>query len=282
MKNPPVSVIIPSANSGKFIETCLKSVRKQTYKNIEVIVIDRNSKDKTLKIAKKYADRVLTHGPERSAQINLGAEKAKGKYLYRVDSDFVLEADVIKECVELCEKKNLDGIAVHNTSAEGLGFWADVRKFERNTYKDDELIVAVRFFSKVSFKKINGFDESLFGPEDYDFHNRFVKAGFKWGRIHAIEYHLGEPKSLSDIWKKHFFYGKQMIFYLKKHPAIATRQFNPIRSSYFKHWDSFFKNPKIFVGLITMIFVKFLAGGLGFIFAIVTNYKPTASNFVPK
>src|SRR3989344_4916357 len=260
MKKPLVSVIIPAWNSAAYIVACLQSLKKQTYKNMEVIVVDNNSSDDTVKLAKDYTDKVYRRGPERSAQVNYGAQIAKGKYLYRVDSDFVLEPDVIAQCVEKCEKENFDGIAVHNTSAEGLGFWAEVRKYERNSYIDDNLIVAVRFFTKKAFEKIHGFDETLYGPEDYDFHNRFIDAGFKWGRIMAKELHLGEPTSLLDLWKKHYFYGQQMVSYFKKHPKTALEQFNPVRVSYFKHIDSIIGHPSILVGLMIMTLVKFTAG----------------------
>lgn len=272
MKSPLVSVIIPSFESEKFIEQCLKSIKKQSYKNVEIIVVDRGSKDNTLQIAKKFTNKVFIYGPERAAQVNFAAKKAKGKYLYRVDSDFVLEPEVIRQCIEKCEKEKLDGIAIHNTSAENLGFWAEVRKFERNTYQDDNLIVAVRFFTKIAWQKTGGFDEKLYGPEDYDFHNRFVAAGYKWGRIKAIERHLGEPKNLTDIWKKHFWYGKQMVFYFKKHPKTATLQFSPIRSSYIRHYKSFFVHPLLGLGLLVMTIVKFLSGGLGFLYAFITGY----------
>lgn len=275
MRSPRVSVIVPSYNSTQFIKSCLKSLIDQSYKNIEIIVVDRNSKDNTVKIAKEFTNKVYTTwGPERAAQVNYGIRKAKGKYMYRVDSDFILEKEVIKECVEKAESEGLDGIAVHNTSGDALGFWADVRKFERDTYKDDNLIVAVRFFIKKSWQKIGGFDESLYGPEDYDFHNRFVKMGFKWGRIKAIERHLGEPKTLADIWNKHFWYGKQMIFYFRKHPTTAVAQFVPIRLSYLRHFKSILTHPILAFGLIIMIIVKFLAGGFGFLTAFLTNYRP--------
>lgn len=267
--NPLVSVIIPARNSAQFIKSCLESIKKQTYKNIEIIVVDNNSTDETKEIARKFTRLFFNHGPERAAQMNFGAKKAKGQYLYRVDSDFVLEPDVVKQCVEQCEKESLDGIAVINTSAEGLGFWADVRKLERNTYRDDDLIVAVRFFSKKAFEKIGGFDETLYGPEDYDFHNRFLKAGFKWGRIRAIERHLGEPKSLLDIAKKHFFYGQEMLSYLKKHPQRGLKQINPVRRAYLRHWKDFVSHPVLFFGIGVMTIVKFSTGGLGFIKALI-------------
>lgn len=271
MTQPLVSVIVPAFNSAAFIEKTLKSLKAQTYQKMEVIVVDRHSTDKTKAIARKYADKVFDAGPERSAQINYGARKAKGKYLYRVDSDFVLEKEVIAQCVAKCEKEKLDGIAVHNTSEEGLGFWAEVRKFERNTYIDDNLIVAVRFFTKKAWEKISGFDEGLYGPEDYDFHNRFVAAGFKWGRIKAIERHLGEPKSIKDIWDKHFFYGQHMVAYLRKHPKLAIQQFNPIRGSYLRHLQLLLTHPKLFAGLVVMTLVKFTAGGLGFVLRLIKS-----------
>lgn len=236
-----------------------------------MIVVNRGSTDETRKIANQYTKHVYIHGPERAAQVNFGARCAKGKYLYRVDSDFVLEPGVVEECVRTCEVNKLDGVAVHNTSAEGLGFWADVRKLERDTYRSDTLIVAVRFFSKASWQAIGGFDESLYGPEDYDFHNRFVAAGFRWGRIDAIERHLGEPKTLVDIWHKHFYYGKQMIGYFVKHPIIAARQFIPIRSSYLRHFPRLLASPKLTIGLFIMTATKFTAGGLGFLVGAVEN-----------
>jgi glycosyltransferase involved in cell wall biosynthesis len=278
MKKPLVSVIVPSFNSAATIEVCLNSIKSQIYSKIEIVVVDKGSQDQTVEIAKKYTTHVYTAGPERSAQVNFGARKARGKYLYRVDSDFILQPNIVSECVELCESKHLDGAAVHNTSAQKLGFWADVRGLERDSYRDDDLIVAVRFFTKSSWKAVDGFDETLYGPEDYDFHNRFLKCGFKWGRISSHELHLGEPKTLYDIWKKHFYYGKQMLFYFRKHPKVSLLQFNPIRVSYFRHYKTFLGHPVLSLGLIIMNATKFLAGGLGLLTAFLTGYRPDFYN----
>lgn len=272
--NPLVSVIIPTCNSSSTIKRCLESLKEQTYSRREIILVDRKSNDNTRKIARLFTRKIFTGGPERSAQINIGIRKAKGKYIYRVDSDFIVEPRVIEECVDLCELNHVDGVAVHNTSADGLGFWSDVRKLERDTYVDDRLIVAVRFFSKKSWKNVGGLDESLYGPEDYDFHNRFIQGGFKWGRIKSKERHLGEPKTLMDIYKKHFWYGKQMLFYFRKHPSVSILQFNPIRLSYFRHVKILLDKPTLTLGLIIMTITKFFAGGMGFLIAITTNYRP--------
>lgn len=273
MKNPLVSIIIPCLNSSEFIGRCLESVKNQTYKNIEIIVVDNFSKDETTKIAKRYTSKVYSFGPERGAQMNYGLKKASGKYIYRIDSDFILEREVVEQCVETCEKENLDGIAVHNTSADGLGFWADVRKIERDTYRDDDLIVGVRFLSKKAWDKIGFFDEGMAGPEDFEFHNKFINAGFKYGRIKAIERHLGEFKSIKDIWKKFYYYGKSNYYYVKKYPSRATKQYIPFRPSYFRHFKELISNPILFLGFIVMNIVKYSAGGAGFLWAMINESR---------
>lgn len=283
-KGPLVSIIIPTFNAERYLEKTLAGIRGQTYKNIEIIVIDQGSIDKTKEVAKKYHCRFfLDLNGERASHVNLGVKKARGKYCYRVDDDFILEPKIVAQCVERCESDNLDGIAVHNTSAEGLGFWADVRKLERNCYKDDDLNIAVRFFSKKAFEKVGGFDINLFGPEDYDFHNRFVALGFKYGRVKAIERHLGEPKSLKDIFKKSFIYGQEMARYFRKHPQRARKQLNPVRPAFLRHFRDFLSQPILALGFLLMWITKFFAGGLGFLkahlFGFKRGYKSIKKNY---
>ncbi len=103
-KNVPlVSVVITTKNEEKNIENCLRSIRSQTFKNIELIVVDNFSEDKTAEFAKKYTAKVYFKGNERSAQRNYGAKVASGKYLLYLDADMILSPNLIAECVEKCE-----------------------------------------------------------------------------------------------------------------------------------------------------------------------------------
>ena len=112
---------------------CLDSIVNQQYKNIEIIIVDNYSTDNTLEIARKYTNAVYTFGPERGFQINYGVKMASGKYIYRVDSDFVLEpTSLAKQLV--AESNNYGAIIIHNTSDPTVSFWAKVRKFERDMY----------------------------------------------------------------------------------------------------------------------------------------------------
>ena len=106
-RNPLVSVVIPTLNEERFLGQCLETIKNQTYKNVEIIVVDNGSADKTVAIAKKHGARAYQAGPERAGQVNFGVKKAKGKYCYRVDGDFILEPEVVEQCVEKCEGEKL-------------------------------------------------------------------------------------------------------------------------------------------------------------------------------
>ena len=86
MKEKLVSVNIPTYNSESTLEQCLKAVKNQTYKNIEIIIVDSYSKDRTLEIAKKFnAKVIMCKGKLLEARI-LGTEKSKGEYVLLLDS----------------------------------------------------------------------------------------------------------------------------------------------------------------------------------------------------
>jgi glycosyltransferase involved in cell wall biosynthesis len=264
-KKPLVSIVIPTYNSEKTLEKCLKSIKNQTYKNIEVIVVDKFSKDRTVEIAKRFKAKVFFKEPERASQVNFGVKKARGKYIYRVDADFVLEPTIVEEAVKKCEEEGYDAITIHNTSDPTISFWSKVRKFERDCYKDDELNIAARFFKKEVFEAISGFNESLVAAEDYDFHNRLLEMGFKVGRIKSQEVHIGEPKSLWEIAKKHYYYGKTIAEFIRTNPRKGIKQLSPIRPAFIRHWKKFVRHPILTLGFIIYQFVRYFSAGLGFL-----------------
>lgn len=88
-----ISIIVPVFNVEKFIGRCIKSIRNQSYKNFEAIIVDDGSKDKSIEIAKKYIENdtrfvILNkvNGGLSSAR-NYGLDKIKGKYVVFIDSD---------------------------------------------------------------------------------------------------------------------------------------------------------------------------------------------------
>ena len=81
MKAPVVSVIVTTRNNEATIKACLDSIVGQSYRPIELIVVDNQSTDNTKAIAENYAKLLFDKGPERSAQRNFAAKKASGKYI---------------------------------------------------------------------------------------------------------------------------------------------------------------------------------------------------------
>lgn len=175
-KNVPlVSVIVTTKNEEKNIESCLKSIKNQTFTNIELIVVDNFSEDKTAELAQKYEAMVYFKGNERSVQRNYGAQIARGKYLIYLDADMILSPIVIEECVTKCERDDVDALYVPERIV-GDGFWIKARDFERSFYTGT-IIDAVRFVRKNLFLQVGGFDEALVGPEDWDFDRKIRKIG---------------------------------------------------------------------------------------------------------
>ncbi len=158
--NVKVSIIVPTKNSSSTLEDCLRSIKTQTYKNIEVIVVDNFSTDNTPDIAKKYADKFFQVGPERSAQRNFGVKNSTGKYVAIIDSDMELSESVTIECLNEMQKKNVVAVVIPEESF-GTTFWANVKKLERSYYVGINFMEAARFYEKAIYEKLGGYDEGL-------------------------------------------------------------------------------------------------------------------------
>ena len=176
MYNSLISVIVTTRNEEKNIDNCLKSVIYQTYKNIEIIVVDNDSTDKTKEIAEKYTGLVYNKGYERSAQRNYGVNVAHGEWILYIDADMILSPCVVDSCIKEVEKdKSIVGLNIPEIII-GKSFWCKVRRFERNFYYGT-LIDGFRFIKKSSFIEAKGFDETMSGPEDWDFDRKLSNIG---------------------------------------------------------------------------------------------------------
>jgi len=229
---PLVSVIVITRNSESTLRDCLESVKRQTYENIELIVVDNYSSDRTREIAKEFGTKVYLKGPERSAQINYGVKMAKGDYVYVIGSDFVLTPGLVAECVNLASK-GCDAVIVWNVSDPSKSIWAKTRFYERLSYYGSNVYEGARFVKRDLFVKAGGFDEDLYANEDIAFGRKLYKLGVKIGRTkHNYELHIGEPRSLKEIVLKTYYYGGSVRSFFKKYGEYSYAL--PIRSTYFK------------------------------------------------
>lgn len=114
MDNVKVSIIIPAYNVEKYILKCINSLLEQTEKEIEIIVVDDGSKDKTnlivKEIIKKHANIVLIEQENKgvSAARNTGLQNAKGKYTMFIDADDWLEKDAIENLYKTAETESYE------------------------------------------------------------------------------------------------------------------------------------------------------------------------------
>lgn len=269
-KAPVVSVIVPTKNSEKTLAECLQSVKNQTYKDIEIIVVDNNSTDGTKTMAEGYTEKVFNKGPERSAQVNFGVRKANGEFVYKVDSDFILDKEVVEQCIKK-STRGYDAVVIHNSPDIRVGWIARIRKFEVDMYKYDITHSSARFVKKEVYKKIGGFNEKITAGEDYDFQNKLNRAGYKTGFIEAEALHLGEPKKFWSHMKKYYTYGKDFINYNNENQKESKQQIGIIRGVYFRNWKEFIIHPTMAVKFMFYTSCKFMFGGIGFFVGKLKN-----------
>lgn len=114
MNNTLISIIVPVYNSERYLKDCLESIINQSYKNLEIILINDDSKDKSGEICDKIADRDsrirVFHKNNEGVSVarNYGLGKSNGEYIYFSDSDDILEKDLIYKLVEALEKTSSD------------------------------------------------------------------------------------------------------------------------------------------------------------------------------
>jgi len=268
-KLPLISVAIATYDSIKTIEKCLQSIKKQTYKNIDIVVVDslyynKKKQKECKKIIEKYA-RYFQDGPERSIQRNRGIKEAKGKYILIIDQDMYLTPKVVEECYALFTSGKYIALTIPEISI-GTGFWTKCVALERyvSTYLEKGMNECCRFFKKAEALKIGGYDPKIVGVEDSDFHYRIARLG----KIGKIKNYINHDEGKTKFWqrvKKKYYYSSAFREYLKRYPDIAANQFSPFKTAYIKHWKLFIKDPIVTVGIILLRSAEVGAGLLGLI-----------------
>jgi glycosyltransferase involved in cell wall biosynthesis len=145
MKNYPVTVLMPTYNSEKYLGEAIESILKQSHEDYEFIILDDGSTDNSYQIAKSYQDdRILLirHKENKGlvATLNEGIKKARGKYIVRMDADDISMSDRIMTQIKYMENNQDIGVC---------GTWVRVVGKEGSTWKyplDHESIATQLFF----------------------------------------------------------------------------------------------------------------------------------------
>jgi glycosyltransferase involved in cell wall biosynthesis len=261
---PVVSVNIPTYNSERHLDECLQSVANQTYPNIETIVIDGHSRDRTLEIAKRHGARVY-FGKMLSQRRRIGVEMSLGKYIFLVDSDQVLDRHAVSKCVEKCEKEGYDMVTLFEQSIlETRSFVERTIAYDKwlfhSQHDDDATYGAAipRFFRAAVLGAIEWPGELI--TFDHTFlHYAVAKTGARSCFVAARIYHH-EASSLKQVVRKFYTYGFYYIPALRRNKRLAIFHSMP-RRAYFTRRA--LTNPLLFPGLFVLYLTKAIAALAG-------------------
>ena len=274
MTDSLVSVIIPTFNCRNMVLDCLESVKAQTNKPIELIIIDSRSSDGTRELAETYGQ-VYSFGSDPSHtkinavpfKRNLGASLATGEYLYWFDTDMRMKLDTVQRCVQAIEKNHADAVIVPEESY-GEGFWAQCRRLEKDCYNRNPLSLtdAARFLRKQVWDDLGGVDTTLGGPYDYDLQLRLNSAGYRTVKLSDGVLHYEGNLRLAKHLRKKFEYGTSAMRYLKKHresKGLLTKQLSVVRADFLSQGDLLVKQPVTAAGMLVMKFLEYGAALCG-------------------
>jgi glycosyltransferase involved in cell wall biosynthesis len=234
MKNKyKVSVVIPTYNSEKTIAKCLKSVKLQSYRNTEIIVVDSYSKDRTVEISKTFGVQVIQTQWKLLGSRFIGLTKSKGSLILMLDSDQILKnRNTITHAVKMMKKFDMlvfeeftyrphtwiqelfvaDRELVHKLSDIHLDPSSGV--LLPRMYKKKILEKAFRNIPKVLIPVVIAYDHAMIYFEAFKISNSI-------GILKNAVWH-NEPISLTELWNKNYRYG------------VNTKEFSKINSSYQK------------------------------------------------
>jgi len=177
---PLLSIVIPALNEEENIPKLLSSIKNQKFP-CEIIVADAGSKDKTIKIAKKFKARIINGGLPAKARNN-GAKAASCELLLFLDADVKLPKGFLEFCYNEIKSKNLGTAtcyaqAMGNNITDALNY--DAANIWISTFKKIKPYAHgfCIFSTKKIHNKIRGFDESITFGEDSDYVNRASKVG---------------------------------------------------------------------------------------------------------
>jgi glycosyltransferase involved in cell wall biosynthesis len=233
-----ISIIIPTYNSSAYVEDAINCVLNQSYKNIEIIVIDDGSTDNTEEILQKYSDdkKILyikkKNGGPASAR-NIGLKIASGEYIALLDADDIWDKDKLTKQISFLENGNFDLVHTNRFFIDDATKkeWISYTPYTTKHLIRENFIINSSVLLKTNILKQNLFkeDRAFFAIEDYDLWLRLAFKGYKFGhlerkltgyRIHQKQ--ISSVKNLENLiflYKKNIsetnnFYYKLLLLYM--------------------------------------------------------------------
>jgi len=221
MNNPKVSVLISTYNNSKFLKRSIQSILDQTYKNLEILILDDNSSDNSFAILKEIQESSSNLKIYKNS-VNQGLTKSLNKLLSFADGEIISRHDTddislptkIQRQVDLLQKKNLDFctsramVMNSNKKIPGYSFYLPNKiliKF-KNPFIHGTLLI-----KKSILKETGGYNEKFIYAQDYELFNRLISFGYKYEVIREPLYLLNTVGNISSLKKKEQFYYAQCV-----------------------------------------------------------------------
>ena len=245
-ENPLVSVIVLNYNAGELLLNCIESIKKSAYKNLEIIVVDNISTDKSQETCKeKYPDITLIQNNENFGYCegnNIGIREAKGDYIIILNPDTIVESNWVEELISAYNKfgeglyqpkiLSLDKTEILQSTGNmlhifGFGFAKDKGKNDNLVETDIKKIGYASgtclFTSKEVLDKIGLLDSFLFlYHDDLDLGWRAAQMGISSFYVpNSIIYHV-ESYSLKWSAKKFYWLERNRKYCLLTHYSKTT------------------------------------------------------------
>lgn len=223
---PLVSIVTPSFNKGPYIEETILSIRNQTYKNIEHIVIDGGSTDETLSILKKYSNNLVwISEPDlgQSDAINKGWKLAKGDIIAYLNADDTYLPDAVGIAVNFFLKHPEtgmiygDGILSDEKGRFLMNFTAGEFNLKNLIFCQDNILQPAVFLRKTVFETIGDVDADLHLAMDLDY---WIRTGLRY-KVNYIPQQLATAKIYQDAKSS-----EQMHKYVKEYEHILEKAFS--------------------------------------------------------
>jgi len=253
MNNPLVSVIIPTKNSSRTLEKCLESIKNQSYKNIEVIVVIPKEDTEFIKLSKKYNFNLIYCDEGKNASRNKGSKNSKGEYLLHIDDDMRLSRDVIAECINLVLKENYTAIAILETEEISSGLYNKIRVLEKTIVAFDIYVTAPRFFEKDFFNQLGNINVKLDPIDEGDLKAKLIEKGISYTttKNYIVLSSENRMTSLKSRWFHMYKRGQKMPLFNFLHPK--SNQLKPFKriGPYIQKSELLLQSP--FVGFILIL-----------------------------
>lgn len=247
MSNLKISVIIPNWNGKHWLKICLPSLKKQTFKNFEVIIVDNGSSDDSAKYIEKYFPEfrvlILDKNYGFAGGVNRGIEVSIGEYLVLVNNDMKLDRDFLKYLCLAADKNEVGMVAAKVKQLykpdliDSAGDYIDVvghannigrgEKDGKEFNKSREIFLVTggaSLFKRKVLDKVGLLDEDYFAyMEDVDLSLRAQYMGFKAiYEPRAVAYHAhkgtsSKNKGLLEYWQ----YRNMTMNILKDFPKVV-------------------------------------------------------------